>query len=352
MKSILLGILGCAALSVNLAFADQPRLTATVALIEKPWAVSLDITGYTIHVDGVTPDGRRYFFATHPATSMALSVTLETVNGQATMHGCLAHLRQVAQTSATQRSRDVREYAVRHMAVIEYVRPGVHEGNLDQFHLFACTGKENVYTDVHISKTEFKSGDESLLREILATLDIVPAVAASSLDHFRTGSAPYLQARYAQAIPHYEQALALEQSNPTLDKSLWRLLVHNLGMAYRVTGDLPRAMHIFEYGVLQDPANPLFHYNLARIFAGMNDRDHAMQSLHAAFRNRPPNANESLPDPRRMSPSGDLCWIHHSEFWPSPSCSRRFDREGPGPCLHANLVTRVSNRLPVRDLTV
>ena len=35
------------------------------------------------------------------------------------------------------------------------------------------------------------------------------------------------------------------------------------------------------------------------IYAGLNDRDHAMQSLHAAFRNRHPNGNESLPDPRQ-----------------------------------------------------
>lgn len=299
MKSALLGMQFCIALSAGLAFAEQPRHVATVALIEKPWAVSLDITGYTIHIDGVTPDGRRYFFATNAATATTLSITLEKVSGQATKQGCLTHLRQVALTPAADSSRDVRVYEVRHMSVIEYLRPVVHGASLDQFHVFACDGKENVYTDVHISKSDFKSGDESLLRGVLATLDIVAAAAAGSLDHFRAGSAPYLQGQYVQAIPHYEQALALEQSHPTLDKSLWRLLVHNLGMAYRMTGDLPQARHIFEYGVSQDPANPLFHYNLARIYAGLNDRDHAMQSLHAAFRNRHPNGNESLPDPRQ-----------------------------------------------------
>ncbi len=299
-RSVLLGALGFTVLSVSMAPAEQARHVATIAFVEKPWGVALDITGYSIHINGVKPDGRRYFFATNAATSMNLSVTLEMVTGQATGQGCLAHLEHIAQTSAANIGQGITRYEVRHMPVIEYLGPAVRVENVDQFHLFACAGKENVYADIHISKKGFKTGDESLLRDVLASLDIVAAAAASSLDHFRAGSAPYLQGNYAQAIPYYEQALALEQSNPTLDKSIWRLLIQNLGMAYRVTGDLQQARTIFEYGVAQDPANPLFHYNLARTYAGMNDRDKAMQSLHAAFHNhRHRNVGESLPDPRQ-----------------------------------------------------
>lgn len=299
IRSVLLGVMGCAILSITLASANEARHIATVALVDKPWAVALDITGYNIHIDGVTPDGRRYLFATNAATSMTLSVTLEMVGRQATGQGCLAHLQQIAQASLANNSQNFRQYEVRHMSVIEYVGPAVRGGDVNQFHVFACAGKENVYTDVHISKKGFTSGDESLVRDVLASLDIVAAAAASSLDHFRAGSAPYLQKQYAQAIPHYEQALALEQSNPTLDKSLWHLLIHNLGMAYRMTGDLPQARTVFEYGISQDPDNPLYHYNLARTYAGMNDRDHAMQSLHAAFYKRHQHGNEKLPDPRQ-----------------------------------------------------
>ncbi len=299
-KSILLGALGFTVMSLGIALAEEPRHIAAVAFVEKPWAVALDITGYSIHLDGVTPDGRRYFFATNAVTSMTLSVTLETITGQATEQGCIAHLQHIAQTSAATVSPSFTQYEVRHMPVIEFLSPAGRGENVNQFHLFACVGKENVYTDIHISKNGFAAGDESLLRRVVATLDIIAAPAAGSLDHLRAGSAPYLKGDYAQAIPHYEEALALEQSHPTLDKSLWRLLIHNLGMAYRVTGDLPQARTIFEYGVSRDPANPLFHYNLARTYAGMNDRAHAMQSLHAAFHNnRLRDVNERLPDPRQ-----------------------------------------------------
>ena len=125
IRSVLLGVAGCAVLSISLASANEARHIATVALVEKPWAVSLDITGYNIHVDGVTPDGRRYLFATNAATSMTLSVTLEMVGGQATGQGCLAHLQQIAQGSLANNSQNVRQYEVGHMPVIEYVGPAV-----------------------------------------------------------------------------------------------------------------------------------------------------------------------------------------------------------------------------------
>ncbi len=298
IRSMLLGMVGCAVLPISLASANEARHIATVALVEKPWAVSLDITGYNIHIDGVTPDGRRYLFATHAATSMTLSVTLEVVGTHATAQGCLAHLQHIAQGSLGKNGQNVSHYEVRNMSVIEYVGPAGREG-AHQFHAFACAGKENAYADVHISKKDFMSGEELPVRDLLASLAFVAAAPASSLDHFRAGSAPYLQERYAQAIPHYEQALALEQFKPVLDKSLWQLLIHNLGMAYRMTGDLPRARTVFEYGISQDPDNPQYHYNLARTYAGMNDRDHAMQCLHAAFYNRHHNENERLPDPRQ-----------------------------------------------------
>ena len=299
IRSILLGVFGCAVWFISLASAKEARHIATVALVDKPWAVALDITGYNIHIDGVTPDGRRYLFATNAATSMTLSMTLEMVGRQATEQGCLAHLQQIAQASLANNSQDERHYEVGHIPVIEYVGAAIRGGEANQFHMFACMGKENVYADVHLSKPGFTAKDKSLVRDVLTSLDIVAAPVASSLDYFRAGSAPYLQERYTQAIPHYEQALALEQSNPTLDKSIWHLLIHNLGMAYRMTGDLPRARTVFEYGISQDPANTLYHYNLARTYAGMNDRDHAMQSLHAAFDKRQRNGNEKLPDPRQ-----------------------------------------------------
>nr|MBA2484532.1 hypothetical protein [Nitrospira sp.] len=122
-KSILLGALGFTVMSLGIALAEEPRHIAAVAFVEKPWAVALDITGYSIHLDGVTPDGRRYFFATNAVTSMTLSVTLERITGQATEQVCIAHLQHIAQTSAATVSPSFTQYEVRHMPVIEFLSP-------------------------------------------------------------------------------------------------------------------------------------------------------------------------------------------------------------------------------------
>ncbi|MEK6803876.1 MAG: tetratricopeptide repeat protein [Nitrospirota bacterium] len=280
--------------------ATKPPQLATIALVEQPWAVTLDITGYRIQVDGLKPDGRRYFLATNNAASIHLSVTLEAVSGQATEQGCLAHLERIARTSPEQPPQDITRYEIRQVPVLEYLLPETKGTPVDQLHLFACVRKDNVYTDIHVAKTGFTTGDDSRLREVLQSLAIIPAPLAGSLDHFRAGSVPYLQRQFRQAISHYEQAIALERTNPTLDRALWRLLVHNLAVAYGMTGDLARAKTTLDYGLSQDPANPLFHYDLARTYAGMNDRERAMQSLHAAFHNdRQRDAGDRIPDPRQ-----------------------------------------------------
>ena len=306
-RLILASALSLTVQAAGMALAQDASHQATIALIDKPWAVSLDITGYRVHVDGVKPDRRRYFLATNDTTSMHLSITLEAVSDQATEQGCLAHLERIAQTAAAPLSPAPTRYEVHHIPVLEYLLPETGGQRADQLHLFACASKDNVYTDIHVSKTGAKAGDASQLREVLGSLTIVAAARASSLDHFRAGSAPYLHGQFRQAISHYEQAVALEQANPLLDKTLWRLLIHNLGVAYGRTGDLARAKTTFDYGLSQDPSNPLFHYHLARTYAGMNDRDKAMQSLHDAFlHSRRRNEGDPIPDPRQDVSFGRL----------------------------------------------
>ncbi len=298
--SLLIGLLGPIHLAFGTAMAMEPAQPAVIALVEQPWAVSLDMTGYLVRIDGIKPDGRRYIFATNSASSTHLSVTLEAVSGQATEQGCLAHLERIARTSPEQSLQDITRYEIRQVPVIEYLLPETNGTSADQLHLFACVRKDNVYVDIHVAKTGFATGADSRLREVLQSLAIVPAPLVGSLDHFRAGSAPYLQGHFRQAIPHYEQAIALERAHSTLDKAVWRLLVDNLTVAYLMTGELARAKTTLDYGLSRDPANSLFHYHLARTYAGMNDREKAMQSLHEAFRNdRQREAGDRIPDPRQ-----------------------------------------------------
>jgi tetratricopeptide (TPR) repeat protein len=72
----------------------------------------------------------------------------------------------------------------------------------------------------------------------------------------------YLKHDYAEAAKRYQKALDLEKQNRTFNKSLFRVLVDNLGMSYGLVGKLSKAKETFEYGVTQDAEYPLFHYLL------------------------------------------------------------------------------------------
>ena len=137
------------------------------------------------------------------------------------------------------------------------------------------------------------------LRSVIAAI-IVLAPAATAANHpyrqaatepspqvlklLEEGSAYFHQQDFKKAIGPYSKALDLEKKHPTLDKTLWRVLVDNLGMSYGISGDLKKAKETFEYGLGKDEVYPMFYYNLACTYAEMGDIDNTIVNLKSAFR--------------------------------------------------------------------
>ena len=118
------------------------------------------------------------------------------------------------------------------------------------------------------------------------------------MEYMKQGSVFYLKNDFKNAIAPYAKALELEKSQSTLDKTLWHVLVDNLGMSYGITGDLKRAKETFEYGLSKDDKYPMFYYNLACTYAEMNDLENTLTQLTRAFEYRQNMlAGETLPDP-------------------------------------------------------
>ena len=97
------------------------------------------------------------------------------------------------------------------------------------------------------------------------------------------GSRFYLVGDFKRAIPPYQKALDREKANPTLSRTIWRVLVDNLGMAYGISGDLKKAKATFEYGLSKDSKYPMFHYNMACTYGEMDDPENAIVYLKQAF---------------------------------------------------------------------
>src|ERR1700730_6191264 len=120
----------------------------------------------------------------------------------------------------------------------------------------------------------------------------------TAMDYLEEGSAYYLKRDFKKATPPYQKALDLEKEHPTLDKTLWTVLVDNLGMSYGITGNLKRAKEIFAYGISKDPDYPLFYYNMACTYGEMKDMDKAIEYLKLAFaRKENMIEGEHFPDP-------------------------------------------------------
>jgi tetratricopeptide (TPR) repeat protein len=122
---------------------------------------------------------------------------------------------------------------------------------------------------------------------------------SQAMQYLQEGSSYFLKHDFKNAIGPYSKALALEKKHPTLSKTLWRVLVDNLGMAYGITGDLKKAKETFAYGLSRDDKYPLFYYNMACTYAEMDDLDNTVTYLKRAFQYKENVIEgEHMPDPR------------------------------------------------------
>jgi len=282
-----------------MAVAQQPKpLRGRLSLATKDWGVLLDLPGFTVKIVETKPDGRRYMVAENETTNVVVSLTLEAVKAGARASSCRKSLEEKTKITEV-KIRDVRFSRTDDFDVMWYVVPEFKGQPVKQESLFACQFYDNTYIDLHVSKVNYIPADEPLFAAVLQSMHI-DKVQRSSLELAAEGSRFYIQHDYKGAIGRYSQALELEKANPQLEKSLWYVLIDNLGMSYGITGDLHKAKETFDYGVSKDPTYPIFYYNLACTYAEMGDAMEAGNYLRKAFEYK---ANvlpsESMPDPRK-----------------------------------------------------
>jgi tetratricopeptide (TPR) repeat protein len=273
-------------------------MSGRLSLPAKDWGVVLNLPGFAVRAVETKPDGRRYMVAENETTNVVVSLTLEQVKPGAPASSCRESLEKKTK-NAPLKIQDVRFSRLGDVDVMQYVVPEFRGQRVNQESMFACQIYDNTYIDLHVSKVNYMTADEPLFAGVLNSMHI-DKVQRSSVELVEQASRLYLQHDYKGAIGPYSQALELEKANPKLEKSLWYVLVDNLGMSYGITGDLAKAKETFEYGVSKDPTYPLFHYNLACTYAEMGDATEAGNYLKKAFDYK---ANvlpgESIPDPRK-----------------------------------------------------
>jgi hypothetical protein len=182
----------------------------------------------------------------------------------------------------------------------EYIIPEFRGQPVHQKNVFGYATSGDLGLDFHISKISYSPADDKFFNSLIGGIHLIPDYQPDSATEFGYGSIFYLHQDWKRAASHYESSLQLEKQKRTLSPTLWNVLVDNLGMAYGMSGEIPKAKATFEYGAQQNPTYPTFRYNLACADAELGDLDGALDQLKLAFQYKSNSiAGEGIPDPAK-----------------------------------------------------
>jgi hypothetical protein len=300
----LAGIAFAASLSpaqITLAFPASHKVL-TLSVPDQPAAMQLDILHLRVEKNTLTPEG-----ATRKLSASGGSWMLSANISPATRKLDAKGLREYSGSglhTGTFDAKNLRSYEIGNIAVVEYMIDSFKGQNVHQKNVFAYMVSGDQWFDVHISKVLYDPSDEKFVKSMVDSLKLIERYQPDTRVEYENGNFFYLQRNWERASQHYERALDIErrQKRRALSPTEWRVLVDNLGMSYGMARDLGKAKSTFQFGITQDPAYPMFHYNLACAYAESNDLDSALADLRTAFANRRNgNPGEGMPDPAKDS---------------------------------------------------
>jgi tetratricopeptide (TPR) repeat protein len=168
-------------------------------------------------------------------------------------------------------------------------------------------GDLEFYSDSRIS------ADDADLKKIFSTYRFNPTYVPQSNDAYLYAQILYQNRMYQAAAPIFEQALTKLKGDKG-EGNVRRVLTDQAGMAYGLSGNIPKARSIFEAAIAKDPDYPLYYYNLACADAGENKLADARAHLQQAFARK---ANvipgETMPDPAKDD--SFLPYRTNNDFW-------------------------------------
>ena len=151
------------------------------------------------------------------------------------------------------------------------------------------------------------------MKRIFESYRLDPNYAPQFNDIFLYAQVLYKAGMYKASAPIFEQALTKLPADKN-QETMRRVITDQAGMAYGISGDIPKARRIFEAAIARDPDYPLYYYNLACADAQEKKLADARIHLEQAFARK---ANiipgETMPDPTKDD--SFLPYKHNKDFW-------------------------------------
>lgn len=283
------------------ALAQSDRDVIRMAVPDTPGRLELNL-GHVPITYVLRPDGKEVQLQTSQAANgVIVSAFLQRVDFVPSPAECRKQWWTPTPQVAEGQRINVKLTESAPFARVDYDVPEFRGQRVDQHSVHVYLGGGQVCAEVHLSRVQYTPADEALFDAVLATVKLDPAAPAlaSSLEAFQKGSRFYLDQNWSMAATFYQRALDLEKQNRILPDAYFKVLIDNLGIAYGLSDNLPKAKATFDYGLSQDPTYPLFHYNLACYYGEQGNMNAAIGELRLAYKykaNLIPGENE-MPDP-------------------------------------------------------
>ncbi len=166
-------LLAASLLFLAAALAEEPKSTpdtVKLSLPDKTWSLVLDLPGFAVEKNEIQADGRRYMTGSNAETGVAISTYLEKTKAHVDLETCKATLEARAKAATPSKKMGLSIYDLNGMKVLEYLVPEVGGRRIREKNFFICIPKEDVFVDMHLSKSAWQFGQEKLFGIILANL--------------------------------------------------------------------------------------------------------------------------------------------------------------------------------------
>lgn len=292
--------------------AQQP--SGNIGRVEVPGLkgiLEINVGASPWYLEFVPEDKWTMLHARQRPDHVIVTALLRQVSFAATGESCKAELWPHIGQSLAGHADNIQESSYGGAFRVEYDFNGAD--NSRSHHLLSYWGAGDLCAEVHLIKAGFTQQDQTAFEQVLASVRLYPdrsglqspgQVQESSSSLMAQGNELYAQGDYRGALKYYQRAFDLEKNSRTFDKDLYLELISRLAFCYRLIGNLAKARETLDYGFSQDAEYPIFHYDMACIYAQMGKLDETLGQLREAYKYR---ANAS-PGEMPPDPTGDSCF--------------------------------------------
>lgn len=291
----------------SLLLAQQP--SGNVGKVDIPGVkgvLELNVGPSPWYLEFVPEDKWAMLHARQRPDNVRITALLRQVPFAAGSESCKAEMWPKVKQTLAGKTENLQESSYGGAARVEYTFTGE---DTKSHHLLAYWGARDLCAEVHLIKTGFTPQDQTAFEQVLSSVRMFPDASGlqagtqaqdNSSMLMAQANELYAQADYAGAGKLYQRAFDLESKNRTFDKDLFLDLISRLAFCYRLNGSLAKARQTLEYGLSQDSEYPLFHYDMACVYAQMGKMDESLGHLSEAYKYQrnaplgemPPNPTE------------------------------------------------------------